>query len=61
MDLGLAAHLQDVLWIGDCHHRSAWSGLWTGVGEQGDIATKQRAERLRGFILIDLSSLSLPS
>lgn len=61
MDLGLAAHLQDVLRVRDCHPRSAWSGLWTGVGEQGNIAAKQRAEKLRSFILIDPSSLSLPS
>lgn len=61
MDLGLAAHLQDGLYAGDGHPCCPWSGLWTGVGEWGNVAAKQRAEKLRSFILIDLSSLSLPS
>lgn len=61
MDLGLAAHLQDMLRVGDRHPHSAWSGLWTGVGERGNIAAKQRAEKLRSLVLIDPSSLSLPS
>lgn len=61
MDLGLPAHLQDTLRVRDRHPRSAWSGVRTGVAERDNTAAKWRAEKLSSFILIDPSSLSLPS
>lgn len=61
MDLGLTAHLQDMLQVRDCCPCSIWFGMSTGVGERGNAAEKQRVEKLRSFILIDPGSLSLPS
>lgn len=44
MDLGLAAHFQDVLQVTDRHLHSAWSRLYTGVGEQA-VLQQSRGQR----------------